>query len=168
MRASHERTGRRIQPDPSGAVLPVLLTAGLLVVAVGGCGDAVGPESARVGDLEVELTLSADDVRLQQSFTARVVLRNTGDEDVTLVSPCTALAFVGLHRAAERLRVEGTERACFAAETHWEIPAGGELSHTWTVTAETPEGDPIARGLYLFRLDFEVDLPSLETRVRVS
>lgn len=163
MSASHRRTGRTILPGRSGVVVLV----GLFAAAVGACGDAVGPESARRGELEVRLTLSTDEVRLHESFEARVVLRNGGDEDITLVSPCSALAFVGLHRAADRVPVRGTEMGCFDVVTEWEIPAGGELSQTWTVTAETHEGDPVSRGLYVFRVDFLVDLPDLETRVRV-
>lgn len=161
------RTRRRGRSVPLGRSGVVLVAGALFAAALGGCGDPVGPESLRMGDLDVELTLSSDEVRVHESFDARVVLRNRGDESVTLVSGCSAFAFIALHRAAEKLNARGTRGGCFSIPTSWEIPPGGGLVGRWTVTAETFEGEPLGRGLYVFRVDFLVDLPDLEALVRI-
>lgn len=161
MRGPKRRTGRRIPLGRSGVVL---LAAGFLTVGLGGCREPAGPEQR---GLEVELLLSPDEVQVHESFEARVLIRNRGGTPVTLVSGCSALAWSGLHRGGENVRARGTGGSCFSISASWRIHPGGVLDRQWTVTAETLEGEPLAPGLYVFRVEFLVDLPDVEAPVRV-
>ena len=144
----------------------LLLVTGLATAA---CGDATGPESARVDGLDLQLTLTPSAVAAHESFLAELTIRNARDRTARLVSRCTAIAWIGVHRDGERVGAPGTGLRCYGAVTTFEIAPGEVLRREWTITAESAEGAALPRGAYTLRLEFEVDgLPDLEHELRVE
>lgn len=141
----------------------------ILALILSSCREPVGPSSAKVEGLSLDLTLSPASVKRRDPFEAELVIRNTRRDTVTLSSGCSTIAWIRLYRDGERVSARGTDNGCLTVVTAFQIPPGGELRRKWTITAEDTNGSALPPGVYTFRLDFNVaGLPDLERVLRVE
>lgn len=132
------------------------------------CSDSVEPSQTTADGLEFAVVLTPDTVMQHESFEAKLSVYNTRADTAKLYSPCSELAFIGVFRDGGRIVVKGTEFGCLDLARNFPIPPKDTLIQTWTVTAETPGGDPLPRGVYTFQVEFVWDeLTDLEHEFHV-
>jgi hypothetical protein len=127
------------------------------VGALAGCEIVLGPD-ARQGlpdGVQVELSVSPDEVLQHAPFVVRLDMTNTRTTSVDIVTSGSCLAVVDVLRGSARVPFRGSNPACNAAITRHTIGAGETRSVAWDLRAELyaahagdPEGAPAAKGAY--------------------
>jgi hypothetical protein len=142
------------------------LLAGLLLGS-SGCASLVGPEEERretqvrrdsphevvVDAVRARLSLDRTEIERTHPFVARLALTNPGSAPATWTSGASCLAFLDVYRDEKRYSFRGTDYACLAVVSSWEIAPGDSLVHEWTLHALTTDDTPLEAGEYLLVAD---------------
>ena len=105
--------------------LSVGLAAASLTLFLAGCAG----EPLAVGSVSLRLDVQPSEVSPDDSFTVRLVIRNTGFRDTTLVSACSVPTFIGLQGPAGVV-YPAPGFGCLTVITSFKIAAGDSLVMT--------------------------------------
>lgn len=149
--------------------LRMFSVCGAVLLLAGCSSEVLAPSTLVVDGLRLELGISPSSIERQEKVVATLEVENLRDEEVELISSCTALALIKTFRRGERADLEGTALGCGDAITPFQIGAGEVLTRTYEIRAVRVDGMPVERGEYVLRADFMVlELPDLEVSFRVN
>ena len=149
-------------PDAEVIVRTHLLLAVSVVMSItliGGCSEATSPAD----DIVVKWTLSSAVVGAHDSVAATLILRNSGQTPVALVSSCTSIGSLDVALDGRRVDVRGAGAGCLTAMTRYTIPPRDSLMRVFQLKAETELGQPLRPGVY--SVGFDSNIRELRGRV---
>jgi hypothetical protein len=146
--------------------IPMRLLAALPFLALAACGaDPTGPDpllNRLPNGLDVRLTVAPPEVSPHAPFTVTLEVTNPTSDTLRVVTAHGCLAVTEVLRGSERVPLQGSGWACYAAITTHTFAPGETRTRTWPMRAELyardagdPDGAPAPRGTYTVQARFD-------------
>lgn len=137
-----------------------------LAVLLGGCQDALGPDSfgreVTDGPLRVTLSLTSEVLDAPGTMTAMLTYENRGFQPITVTSSHGCLSFAGVYRGSQRIPFPATEYNCTTAISYRTLEPGAPLSVGWPLDVGGADGVALPPGTYRFVAELNTHRGTLE------